>query len=94
MKSTSVLFVAFVASTTAQLVKDYFPECSVDCVLEATEDATDCDTDDAWCQCIQKNYEAIYDSGLNCVMSDCGADKAVGKWHPLDCTAGRNRTHI
>ena len=78
MKSVFLFTAAFAAISAAQLVKEYFPKCAIECIIEATGDATDCDSNDAWCQCIQENYEAIYDSGLNCVMSDCGADKAVG----------------
>jgi hypothetical protein len=80
MKSTLVLLAGLASSVVAQNRPDFFPDCSLDCLDAAVEDATDCSNDDAWCQCIQSNYEAIYDSGVNCVMQECGPDTAIGKF--------------
>lgn len=80
MKTTTFLVVASMAgAAAAQSLTDYFPKCSIDCLEDATEKATDCSTTDAVCFCVQSNYEAIYNSGLPCVLKDCGNDVAVGK---------------
>nr|UUW20876.1 CFEM87 protein [Metarhizium anisopliae] len=83
MKSTLLLLAcAFTGSVVAQNRKDYFPECSLKCLDQATKQATDCSMDDAVCMCVQKNYEAIYNAGVNCVLQACGPDEAVGKVLP------------
>lgn len=80
MKSAIFLLAsAFTAGVVAQNRQDYFPKCALDCLDKATKQATDCSLDDAVCMCVQKNYEAIYNAGVNCVLSDCGPDDAVGK---------------
>ncbi|UKZ61820.1 uncharacterized protein TrAtP1_003079 [Trichoderma atroviride] len=83
MKTTTLLAAASVAGVVAaQSLSDYFPKCSVDCLEEATKQATSCSTTDAVCFCVQSNYEAIYNSGLACVLKDCGNDVAVDKVLP------------
>ncbi|KAK9439155.1 CFEM domain-containing protein [Metarhizium brunneum] len=83
MKSILLLLAcAFTGSVVAQNRKDYFPECSLKCLDQATKQATDCSMDDAVCMCVQKNYEAIYNAGVNCVLQACGPDEAVGKVLP------------
>ncbi|KAF5125688.1 hypothetical protein E5D57_010378 [Metarhizium anisopliae] len=83
MKSTLLLLAcAFTSSVVAQNRKDYFPECSLKCLDQATKQATDCSMDNAVCMCVQKNYEAIYNAGVNCVLQACGPDEAVGKVLP------------
>ncbi|KAK8924901.1 hypothetical protein MANI_001120 [Metarhizium anisopliae] len=83
MKSTLLLLAcAFTGSVVAQNREDYFPECSLKCLDQATKQATDCSLDDAVCMCVQKNYEAIYNAGVNCVLQACGPDEAVGKVLP------------
>ncbi|EHK44906.1 hypothetical protein TRIATDRAFT_171091, partial [Trichoderma atroviride IMI 206040] len=79
----TLLAAASVAGVVAaQSLSDYFPKCSVDCLEEATKQATSCSTTDAVCFCVQSNYEAIYNSGLACVLKDCGNDVAVDKVLP------------
>lgn len=78
---TSVFVLATVAAglAGAEIKKeDYFPECSIDCLNDGTEQATDCSTTDAVCWCVQSNYEAIYNQAVNCVLTECGADEAIG----------------
>ncbi|KAM0454162.1 hypothetical protein ACHAPV_008629 [Trichoderma viride] len=83
MKTTTLLAAASVAGVVAaQSLSDYFPKCSIDCLEEATEQATKCSVTDAVCFCVQSNYEAIYNSGLACVLKDCGKDVAVDKVLP------------
>lgn len=80
MKTNTLLFAASMAVTVAaQSLSDYFPQCSIDCLEDATKKATSCSTTDAVCFCVQSNYEAIYNQGLTCVLKDCGNDVAVGK---------------
>ncbi|KAH7163371.1 hypothetical protein B0J13DRAFT_518605 [Dactylonectria estremocensis] len=77
---TSVFVLATVAAglAGAEIKKeDYFPECSIDCLNDGTEQATDCSTTDAVCWCVQSNYEAIYNQAVNCVLTECGADEAI-----------------
>jgi hypothetical protein len=78
---TAALFVAasMAGAVAAQSLTDYFPKCSIDCLEDATKEATSCSVTDAVCFCVQSNYEAIYNSGLACVLKDCGNDVAVGK---------------
>lgn len=57
----------------------FLPECSLKCLDEATENVTDCALDDAVCWCVQANYEAIYNSGVACVLQACGAEVSVGE---------------
>lgn len=80
MKSSILILATLAASFTAAEIKkeDYFPECSIDCVNDGTEKATDCSATDAVCWCVQSNYEAIYNQALACVLKECGADKATG----------------
>ncbi|POR34793.1 Uncharacterized protein TPAR_05002 [Tolypocladium paradoxum] len=83
MKPTPFLLAsALVGSVAAQSRQDYFPKCALDCLDIATTQATICSLDDAVCMCVQKNYEAIYNSGVNCVLQACGPDEAVGKVLP------------
>ena len=76
--SVLLLPTALAACAAAQQKQDYFPVCSIDCLDKATEEATDCSTTDAVCICVQANYEAIYNSGVNCVLQACGPDEAIG----------------
>lgn len=79
MKSNFFLLACVMTgSVVAQNRKDYFPQCALKCLDQATKQATDCSLDDAVCMCVQKNYEAIYNAGVNCVLQDCGPDEAVG----------------
>lgn len=80
MKSSMFILTVLATSFTAAEVKkeDYFPECSIDCLNDGTEKATDCSATDAVCWCVQSNYEAIYNQALACVLKECGADKATG----------------
>lgn len=79
MKPFSFTVLAAIFSTiTAQKIADYLPECSLDCLSEARGKVTDCPENDAVCWCVQSNYEAIYNSGVSCVLQECGADKSVG----------------
>jgi len=81
MKSTLVLILSALAATSvAQDRKDYFPECSMKCLDDAIKKATNCSLDDAVCMCVQKNYEDIYNQGVNCVMQACGPDDSIGKY--------------
>ncbi|GFP56035.1 hypothetical protein TASIC1_0006020500 [Trichoderma asperellum] len=83
MKTNTLLFAASMAVTVAaQSLSDYFPQCSVDCLEDATKKATNCSVTDAVCFCVQSNYEAIYNQGLTCVLKDCGKDVAVDKVLP------------
>ncbi|KND86890.1 hypothetical protein TOPH_08471 [Tolypocladium ophioglossoides CBS 100239] len=83
MKTTPFLLAtALMGSVAAQSRQDYFPKCSLDCLSEAIKSATNCSLDDAVCMCVQKNYEAIYNAGVNCVLQACGPDEAVGKVLP------------
>ncbi|KAI9172621.1 hypothetical protein HJFPF1_02128 [Paramyrothecium foliicola] len=80
MKTTSIVLAATAALSgfaSAQDKADYLPECSLDCLNTATEQATDCSLDDAVCWCVQENYENIYDAGVACVLQACGPDRAV-----------------
>lgn len=95
MKTTTLLVAASVAGVVAaQSLSDYFPKCSIDCLEEATKEATNCSTTDAVCFCVQKNYEAIYNSGLACVLKDCGNDVAVGKIKIPLFRANENKLHL
>lgn len=81
MKSTLVLILSALAATSvAQDRKDYFPECSMKCLDDAIKKATNCSLDDAVCMCVQKNYEDIYNQGVNCVMQACGPDDSIGMY--------------
>lgn len=94
MKSTLLLLAcAFTGSVVAQNREDYFPECSLKCLDQATKQATDCSLDDAVCMCVQKNYEAIYNAGLNCVLQACGPDEAVGMFSSCLTTLYPGPTH-
>ncbi|CAM1501486.1 Fc.00g034700.m01.CDS01 [Cosmosporella sp. VM-42] len=78
MKTIILTFATIAAQlVAAQDRADYFPECSLDCLDQGTKDATNCSLDDAWCWCIQSNYEAIYNSATVCVINECGAIEAV-----------------
>jgi hypothetical protein len=80
MKTTALLLtVSMAGAVVAQSLSDFFPDCSLDCLEEATKKATDCSTTDAVCFCVQSNYEAIYNQGLPCVLKACGPDVSVGK---------------
>lgn len=84
MKTAVLTFAAVAAQlVAAQSRADYFPSCALDCLAKGTTDATNCAADDAWCWCIQANYEAIYDASQICVLSDCGAVVALSKLHPF-----------
>lgn len=84
MKTAVLTFAAVAAQlVAAQSRADYFPSCALDCLAKGTTDATNCAADDAWCWCIQANYEAIYDSSQLCVLNDCGAIVALSKLHSL-----------
>jgi hypothetical protein len=77
-------FVLTMAAMAAHLVlaqdrADYFPKCSLECLNDATTEATNCALDDGWCWCIQSNYEAIYRKGTLCIVNTCGADVALGQ---------------
>jgi hypothetical protein len=88
MKTSSIVFAATVALSgfaSAQKKSDYFPECSLDCLNDATKKATDCDLEDAVCWCVQANYEAIYTAGYACVIKACGNDVAIRKLSRLLC---------
>ncbi|KAH6989125.1 hypothetical protein BKA56DRAFT_668309 [Ilyonectria sp. MPI-CAGE-AT-0026] len=97
MKSSIFIFTALATSFTAAEVKkeDYFPECSIDCLNDGTEKATDCSATDAVCWCVQSNYEAIYNQALACVLKECGADKATESVLPAAiefCSAASSST--
>ncbi|KAK1764298.1 hypothetical protein QBC33DRAFT_517912 [Phialemonium atrogriseum] len=66
----------------AQNVNDYFPECSIKCLLDSVSSATDCAQDDGVCICIFDNYASIVDDSTNCVIQACGADVAINKVLP------------
>ncbi|KAK3192651.1 hypothetical protein K4F52_001450 [Lecanicillium sp. MT-2017a] len=83
MKSAPlVAAVAFAGAAIAIDRNDYLPECSVKCLDDATTKSTDCSLDDAVCWCVQSNYEAIYNTGVSCVLQECGLDKATGEVLP------------
>ncbi|KAF7554639.1 hypothetical protein G7Z17_g2786 [Cylindrodendrum hubeiense] len=94
----SVLILATLTTSfaAAEVMKeDYFPECSIECLNDGTEKATDCSTTDAVCWCVQSNYEAIYNQAVNCVMEECGADKAIESVLPAAiefCSAASSST--
>ncbi|KAK7431610.1 hypothetical protein QQZ08_001828 [Neonectria magnoliae] len=97
MKTSVLVLAALAAGFAVADVKkeDYFPECSIECLNEGTEKATDCSTSDAVCWCVQSNYEAIYDQAVNCVMEECGADKAIESVLPAAiefCSAASSST--
>ncbi|KAH7022170.1 hypothetical protein EDB80DRAFT_805838 [Ilyonectria destructans] len=97
MKTSIFILTALATSFTAAEVKkeDYFPECSIDCLNDGTEKATDCSTTDAVCWCVQSNYEAIYNQALACVLKECGADKATESVLPAAiefCSAASSST--
>ncbi|CAI4211724.1 unnamed protein product [Parascedosporium putredinis] len=50
---------------------------SIECLKESVAAASDCDFEDAWCVCVQATYEAITGHATPCVMTKCGADKAI-----------------
>lgn len=68
---------AFASCAVAQNREDFFPECSLKCLDDATRKATDCSTDDAACMCIQKNYQAIYSAGVSCVLQACSPSESI-----------------
>ncbi|KAH6876630.1 hypothetical protein B0T10DRAFT_197715 [Thelonectria olida] len=97
MRTSTLVIATIVSCLVAAKVelKDYFPECSIDCLETGTEKATDCELDDAVCWCVQSNYEAIYNQALNCVMEECGADKAIESVLPaaiVFCSAASSST--
>ena len=80
MKFTPLVIAAVVGSAAALDRADYMPECSRECLDNATKEATDCSLDDAVCWCVKSNYDAIYNAGVSCILSECGLDKATGKF--------------
>ena len=78
MKISAVVLSA-VTLVAAQKAEDYFPECSISCLQDSVSAASDCSFTDAWCVCVQATYEAITGHATPCVMTKCGADKAIGK---------------
>ncbi|KPM38040.1 hypothetical protein AK830_g8542 [Neonectria ditissima] len=97
MKTTSLILTALATGFVVADVKkeDYFPECSIECLDEGTEKATDCSKSDAVCWCVQSNYEAIYNQAVNCVMEECGPDKAIESVLPAAiefCSAASSST--
>jgi cobalamin biosynthesis Mg chelatase CobN len=86
MKTSSVILATAAAVLSglgaAQKQADFLPECSLDCLDDATKKATDCALDDAVCWCVQENYENIYNAGVACVLQSCGPDRAVGEVLP------------
>ena len=75
----SAIILGAASLVAAQKVIDYFPECSVECLKESVAAASDCSFEDAWCVCVQATYEAITSHATPCVMTKCGADKAISK---------------
>ncbi|KAK5996836.1 hypothetical protein PT974_02181 [Cladobotryum mycophilum] len=83
MKVSPLILVATLfGSAIAQNRADFLPSCSLKCLDNATQKTTNCALDDAVCWCVQKNYEAIYNSALACVLQACGPDVSVGKVLP------------
>ena len=60
-------------------LEDYFPQCSIDCLVDGVESATSCDPNDGVCVCVFDNYVVIVDAATACVMQACGSDVAVSK---------------
>lgn len=69
-----------VGLTAAQSLGGSVPACAIPCLTAATTAATTCSVTDAACQCKVDNYKAIYVAALNCVLDNCGADVALGKF--------------
>ncbi|KAM5356702.1 hypothetical protein ACJ41O_003348 [Fusarium nematophilum] len=61
---------------------DYFPECSLDCLGKAVEEAVDCSATDSICLCDHENYVAIYEHSMDCVIEACGEEVAVDEVLP------------
>lgn len=70
---------ALVAVASAQSLSD-IPSCAVPCIDDARTSATSCSKDDYACIC--KNQEALTAAATTCVLSDCGADKALNEVLP------------
>ncbi|KAL6863451.1 hypothetical protein ACO1O0_003706 [Amphichorda felina] len=70
---------ALVAAVHAQTRED-IPECALPCLDDAITSETDCKTTDYVCVC--KNFDAVQGAATGCVISECGADVAIGEVLP------------
>lgn len=57
-------------------MRDYFPECAVDCINDVLYTATKCDEGDFVCLCLHSNQYAIYAAAEQCAIAACGYDVA------------------
>lgn len=79
MKYT-VALVAMAALARAAADISMLPECSLDCIREATKSATKCEVEDYPCVC--ENMEALTAAATTCVIKACGASVALNEVVP------------
>lgn len=73
---------AYAALALAALVRcqtrEDIPECAIPCLDDAVKSETDCEVTDYACIC--KDFDAIQGAATSCVISECGADKALSMY--------------
>ena len=79
MKYTTALVATLAAAAAGVSAQDIsiFPECSLDCIMNAIGD-TPCDVTDFACVC--ENKESLTQGAAPCVISSCGIDTALSKF--------------
>lgn len=68
------------ALVSAQSISD-IPACALPCIKDGVA-KTDCKDTDLGCICKAENFK-IQGAATSCVLSKCGADKAVSKFDVL-----------
>lgn len=75
----ALVALALAAAARAQ-TRDDIPECAIPCIDDAITSETDCETTDFACACA--NIESIQGAATGCVLSECGAEVALGEVLP------------
>ncbi|KAK9441841.1 Extracellular membrane protein, CFEM domain protein [Metarhizium brunneum] len=80
MKFTAVAAISMAALVSAQSISD-IPACALPCIKDSVA-KTDCKVTDLGCICKKENFSKIQGDATSCVISGCGATKAVGEVLP------------
>ncbi|OAQ66283.1 extracellular membrane protein, CFEM domain-containing protein [Pochonia chlamydosporia 170] len=81
MKFVAVAAVAMAALASAQN-RNEIPSCALPCLDDSVKKVTSCSTSDFACICKKENFSKVQGDATSCVISKCGADKAVSEVLP------------